>query len=957
MRKLSFCVLALCVSFLISAETDNSNLSWKNTLQKDDWQRKFPETVVFVRSQMKYGLEANLLNKWVDRPLFTDPSLKGEGPRKYAFYYPSFVKMQQTCKEYGLDGFAFFPETSGRIGAYEYADQSKVKDFRLLTEFLTYDDINKKIKIAELALKSPSSLKFKDKLVITSYRADSVSPEYWKKVFDELKSKYGDKFIFLPDTARFISDDLKEKYRNNSLKDKDIVSVQEQLRSYLRVSDGLYFAAAAMIKKDRKFDEKFYSDFLIRIFKSILSEPEFKNKYLALSACVGHENCTRIGYGLSCDGTKTLRHSFEAAMSANPDIINIPEWDEQNENTSLRPTVYNSLSSMRIMKYYTGKLKGKKPEVLKNDDLNIPNMIISYRKILVLGEKLEIELLNIPDSENKFTYTVHFSLKDLKGEIIADFPVQTFNASEMQDITLTFPTEKIAQQVVLPCLEIDYKGKKLTFEDGLHYVDLRTSWNWDYKWVKQPLRDLLKPLNAEFKLSSKGNDGTEIFGASIKTEEPLAYVEILDNDDVIYSFDPKNDFIWRENPEYKVISMAFQSYSEYMLNGSVSVENADAKWLLPERLTQKVSNNTLKFNKTSALRPVKILIAIPSGSVEKAIINVNMPGLYTGKIPVSKIMKNLIYAIPGPKGFNISFSRYIRQSEMPGHLNTNDVNFKVAAIPDLPFSVFHMQAIGKSGKLYRSKPVLMTHETGKKSSVAVFSSSQNCPVKINVDAARASELNYVFNPEHGSVLICDAGRPLWGILGGYVTLAIERGQDGNAFIKGGATKEPYPNNAVKSAPDWVDIGNGSYALKFDGKGTYITLPQGVIPRRAGFILTMDIKPENLTKKQILFANRAHVPGSMTVYIDKGVLRANFLNENLTGYDIDSKMQLKANEWSKINIIYDQQNLCFVVNGKKSPLFPCKGPGLYDTLTIIGGYADAWFDGLIKGLIIKHITEN
>jgi len=53
------------------------------------------------------------------------------------------------------------------------------------------------------------------------------------------------------------------------------------------------------------------------------------------------------------------------------------------------------------------------------------------------------------------------------------------------------------------------------------------------------------------------------------------------------------------------------------------------------------------------------------------------------------------------------------------------------------------------------------------------------------------------------------------------------------------------------------------------------------------------------------------------------------------------------------IRYDQKNLIFEVDGHKSQPLKIAGPGLYDTLSIIGGFGEDWFKGQIKSLRIQH----
>jgi hypothetical protein len=56
------------------------------------------------------------------------------------------------------------------------------------------------------------------------------------------------------------------------------------------------------------------------------------------------------------------------------------------------------------MRYYTEKLKGGKDFSLPGDDVDTPNLILSSRKSLVLGERLKIELLNVPDNNKNKKY-------------------------------------------------------------------------------------------------------------------------------------------------------------------------------------------------------------------------------------------------------------------------------------------------------------------------------------------------------------------------------------------------------------------------------------------------------------------------------------------------------------------------------------------------------------------------
>ena len=73
-------------------------------------------------------------------------------------------------------------------------------------------------------------------------------------------------------------------------------------------------------------------------------------------------------------------------MAARPDVILLPEWDEFNENTCFRPTVYGGTTTQRIMRYYEPDQRVD-PTPVPGDDTSIPNLILSARKCVTLGEE------------------------------------------------------------------------------------------------------------------------------------------------------------------------------------------------------------------------------------------------------------------------------------------------------------------------------------------------------------------------------------------------------------------------------------------------------------------------------------------------------------------------------------------------------------------------------------------
>lgn len=967
MKRTTLSVILLLAAFSLknAAKTGHADEKQMQQLVPDvAYARKDDHTHLFSRSQLIYSLGSNdYLHHWADRPLLVDPALDAGKAPAALMSLPAYQEMQKTALQTGLDGFSFFPQTSRRAPFYEYVKQSNMPGFELLSEFIAADQDTTKSAALKMALDNPASFKIDGKIVITSYRADGKTAEYWQEEIAKLKAQYGDTFLFLPDVALFAGQAPRawaEKYHANEITPKDIDDIKEYLRQWARATDGLYTAYAAGFQTDEgNFDADFYKNFMIRLMKSVLAEPEFKGKYFGLSAVVGHENCTRFGYTLSSDATQTLRNSMEAAMSATPDVINIPEWDEQNENTSLRPTVYNGYSSMRIMRYYAGKMKGQKIAPLPGDDTAIPDLIVSYRKVLSLGQKVEVELLNVPDSDKSTSYTARLILENGKGETVYTSPPQTFASDQMKAHTLIVPSETLSgDQVLRPKIELNYNGHKSTFEDGLQYILLRSTWNWDYKWVKQPLRDLLKPQKMQLEVGAPDAAGTRMVTAAFAANEPLRYVEVLDNDDVAYSYAADDN--WRENADQIIVRLAWTSFggrsSGLKLDGKISLQNAKGCWLVGQTFYDPIlTDQTLSFaGKSAASWRMSALVAIPRADIDKAVFSVDMPGIYSGTLAVKDLMRNSIYGIPGPKGFNLVFSRYVSQDAMPLNVNKNAVSFQVPILQRMENSVLHLQAIGKSGKLYRSKPVLLGKAAAAKSPITVYSDTQKHPVHVSVDANRVPDIIYNFSPStHGCVLTTDAGRPFWATLGGYFAQVTGRGGgnagDDSPFISG----RGFPKDALHTAPDWVKTEDGKDALRFDGKSTFISLPQGVIPRRAAFTIDMDIKPDNAEGRQLIIAHHSYYPGSLNVFIENGILKADFLGEKDSRNNLDSGLALPAGKWSHLSIQYDQQNLKFFVDGKAGKTLAINGPGIYTTASVVGGWGEDWFKGEIKSLRIRH----
>ena len=540
-----------------------------------------PRPLVFSRSQMKYPLGRPYYHEWNDRPLLVDRKYRVESG--YPTPLPSYERTLEEVRKYDIDGLAFFPETTSRIRMFEAHQKAVSEGLGLLPEFLPTNDpeaVAEKIEILKIALEHPDAPRIHGKVLVTSYAAESLSPEQWSAMLAELRKEVGDTFLFLPTVATVAQ--LRKPFMDGELITRaDIEKQKAVLRRYLDACDGIYFNYPAAFKlKDHSFDEEFYRDVFIPVFKSVLSEPAYQTKYLGLSAYRSHMSPER-GNSLHEDGTRTLRLSFEAAMNARPDVIILPEWDEQNENTSFRPTLYGSRTSERIIRYYMSRIKNKAPTPVPSDALEIPNLILSSRKGVTLGEEAMFELLNVPDSVEKGSYIVELKLENSKGGLVHSFPEVEFDSARLQEHRFTLPTESLPDVVTLvPTLSIrDFKGRKLRFENGFHHVAVRSTWNWDHLFVKQPLRDLLRPDKVTFEWAEEDSAAAEsmILRGSVVSPEELTLVEVLGDDDEVYAVDSTDEFFRSDSTKERLL-IEFRSINSHEIEGQLTLTNVRAEW-------------------------------------------------------------------------------------------------------------------------------------------------------------------------------------------------------------------------------------------------------------------------------------------------------------------------------------------------------------------------------------------
>lgn len=915
-----------------------------------------PRPLVFSRAQMKYGLEMNYYHQWNDRPLFVNRDYRVPSP--YVMPLPSYKRMAEEVAQYDIDGFAFFPETKGRMNLFEMQEQSGVAGVGILPEFLgefTPDHLNVKTEVLQRALKSPHTPKIGGKVLITSYGAEALSPAQWKQILTTLRERVGDRFLFLPTLTNVAS--LQTTFTGKVVSRAAIEKEKAFLRSYLEVCDGIYFNYPPSLRnKDRTFNGDFYRDVFIPVFKSVLSEPAYRNKYLGLSAYKAHLSPER-GNNFLEDGTRTLRRSFEAAMEARPDVIILPEWDEENENTSFRPTVYNGRTSQRILRYYMSQIKRKAPTPLPNDDVSLPNLILSTRKNVTLGENFLIELLNVPDSPSPGGYSVELALQNESGQIVHKFAPVTFDTARLQEHRFNLATETIANtRTLIPVFTVrGYKGQNLVCDSGFHPVQLRATWNWDDLDVQQPLRDLLRTATTNLAWQAPtGATSPLTLTASVASPTEIALVELLGDDDEVYAFDAKDEF-FRNDSSRELFLVEYRSQNHLEMEGSLTLKNAAAQWLTNETPPRQAQldgekNNRIPLKTAVSVHQRWIYLAIPKSSLNAAELDFDFDfDKARFSVPLREVLAQKMIARGFANGLHISIQPYRRQIDMPVHLNQKEVSFRVPVWPEIATEQFHLRLTGKDGRIFRSRPLLLpSTNRGNATELRIYSDTQKRGVDVSVTSDRIPQLVYDFAPQRGAVLLTDAGRPFWATLGGFSNTTTGRGTINGLFRK-------YPKGVERSAPSWV-VDEGSPALEFDGKGTYLELPREALPRHGAFTFGFEIKPAT-GKDQFLLVNRTvSAQNGLILEIRDGKLQASFRDADAKANVFPTNLAVPANRWSTVQLRYDFEKLTLTVNGQ-SKSFPLSLPAFNIGFTVVGeGWTGNWYEGRLRKLRILHNAQ-
>ncbi|MBE6397170.1 MAG: hypothetical protein E7046_09220 [Lentisphaerae bacterium] len=871
-------------------------------------------TRIFSRAQLKYGAQrTDFIHRWYDRPLHQDSTWAETANPDKILHPEAWKRTVEAVNLGGMDGLAV---CTGLSRCNEVIGMSVTPggEMQILVELpYAYADkgIESHVKIAEQALNMPNAYRIDGKVVLTRYPPIKDSElDFVEKLRTTLDERFGpDRFIVV-----FYVTAFEKRLSEGPLTAEVLEWAREHLRRCLRKMDGI-FMAGWEVYWPRRYGAEFERDVLVPLYQSVLSEPEFAGKkYLGMPVHAGHENCYRWSYDIDSQGTRTLVERMRTMQMLRPDFIICCEWDEENENTFFRPTVANGYVHQRITRYFADRFAGVELSPFPDDDVSVPNMVVSYRRSLIAGEPIEVEVRNIPDGTFRGKkIECAFCWKDVCGNTVKSYPSASLAADSIDCVSFVSQSTELVgnNRFLIPELRIKVDGRSFVFGEGFWPLDLNATRAVDAKWVKHSLRERPKGVTGSIKCTLADQTGeVEVIG-SFSSGEPVKSVEVLQEPDTVFMYDPSN-LPCADGVVLKITMQARGNAPRSLaLNGDIRIVNAKGLKLISgkNRMRTMLPDGWRLKNSLYCNWDVSLFASIPKSEVETAEIVTDLsPSFGKMRIKVKDVVEKEVIGVSGPAGGNFVVRHHLSQISIPKPCNVKNGSFSFRIKPLGKSDVLRMRIIDSKERVWRGSPLTIGEPTGNLRRFHVFERDEGRVTEIAIDSSRVDEPKYDFSRNRGSVVWTSSGRHLSGILGGAATLVTGFGQGESNY---GDTLTRYITNdiadALDNAPKHVKGPGETFALEFDGSD-YLMLPQQLAPKFSGFEISIDVCPEHLEGRQSLVdAGYA----AYWLFLREGVPEARMWG---APKNAKAKAALKAGEWSNVRVVFDQRTFKVVVNG-------------------------------------------
>lgn len=919
--------------------------------------RILPETLVVSQCEF-YPLREQprgYLGRYADQPLFVDPDLPTDPDREGIPAHPTWGSFhsqadweaaQQLGKDYGLDGFSFFP-AEHRARYWKAIEESRVADF-LSVPVVTFmlRRLDEDVDAIGRAINSRGGYRFNGKTLLLSYWTDRVNaPDQLDKKLAMAREKFGDRFLFITDITALSQVD--EYLQTGSFSAETTARRKQKLRDYLRVSDGIYigdtFSLIRFDRGDRVFDGQLYGT-IVKEMQDVLDEPEFRGKkLLALSALMAHENATIQFWTPRANGLRTLIESMETAIAAEPDVLVLPEWDEFNENTSFCPTLYNGLTTKRVVRNLLARLRRQPLSKLSGDDSSRPNLIVSYRKTVAPGERLFVDVLNVPDGSRSGELECRIEFVGDTGKVLADFPYRVIREDALESVRFESASEELSQRARTLDVRLMWrKGSRSgSIMRGLHHIDLLPGSAWNLREVRQAIRDLA-PLEKSKVCYSNG-----VISAELSCAEPIRYAMVTGNGWIqrVVGRDDSPAARFIEDDESAVFKIDGYSFTRidgdfaYRVEGSAESEWYDWKGV--------VTGNVFKVDWVYSVGE-PVYLKIRKEDMKNATLAFDFPNVSQRKVSLQKAFDEGAFVVGVEKRAQISVVRLARQSRYPSALNKNECVFSFHTDRDCKSMSYNVQVVTMTGKTWRSQAFVDEEDCGR-ATMKVYSTLTDSVTDVKLPAARVPFAAYDFSDRAGLyVPVSEGYRRLATTLGGPCSIV-------SLWNRCSSSRNDVPEGVklaclTNPVPLRLTDDDGYRELVFDGVDDYITFPWEILPRGAGFRISFDVLPEETEGRVALFASK----NLFSLWMECGELKVRYS----TGQSQGTGVFLKKGLWNLIQVGYDCERLTFDVDGARASV-DAVAPAAMTSSLIFGlpNKSDIKpFRGRLRNLVFDHATR-
>ena len=910
----------------------------------EGWRAHVDHSKYLLRGQFFYGLERNNdLHIFYERPLLQDSSLAAFNERGHMLNPESWKRTVSVAREQRLDAFAFFPTNPG---CWDLLPRSVMPDgeIPIMGEFHSGDRAKGVKHCADVAgrlLEAPNAFKINGKIVMSCYPAagwsNPAAIDFWPQLKAEVETRYGkDKFAFLPYLWLFDATDLNK----GRITVETLERTREHLRDVLRKTDGVFYWMTQMVS----VNPKGHDEIVVPLVKSVLAEPEFKDKLYGIGYWQGHENAYRCGGGdINSVGFRRILASLKAIDRARPDFSVGFEWDEQNENTHFRPTISNGFTTQRLMRYFSDRANARKLEPMTRDAqaTDVPNLMVSYRKMVEAGDAVEVQVVNVPDgTQPAGPWTVSCVWKDESGKVVKSFEPQTLSATDCELVAFKISSvDLLSFRVLSPELTVSAPGRETqVFADGFWPLSLTPNRCGDMKWVRTALRDLPRGVKGTLAASAPNADGVVEVTGSIAGPKTFKTIEVLEDSDSLYIYDPKNP-----NPDYEnrvTLRLAFYAmpnfWKHHSATGRISVVGAPGVklWESNPLYTKRVKDGWIVRQSSKALNFLnKHYMEMSAAEAQTAVVKIELDNAFPKlEIPVKDILAHDRLTFAGPEGSQMAIARERTVYRVPPPAGVKSASFKFTMKPWNPLTVLRLQAVDEESRVWRGRAVVRPLSEGKPQTFVVYDMVSETPRTVTTDSARVVNLKYDFAGAVDDAYYSSVWRNLPLVSGGGIGLLTYVGcgdmrEYGNALGVKRPVLDKYPgHNQTRAVP--FKEQDGSTSLLFDGC-SYASLPVKVLSRYAGFEISMRVFPTDLKGLEGLL-DTDHL--GLRFYLKDGVPTAFIaLANEYAKRGIDDPQgttvtgpKLKLNEWNEVKLNWDQRNLWIEVNGAVGEKLPCTG---------------------------------